>query len=59
MMFLQGPNSDVTYYLTGNNRSLEYFMVNPTTGEVTLKKPIVDTNIQQFTVRICKKSTKT
>lgn len=47
---LQGPNSDVSYEIVGDEQAQEYFAINSKSGAISLRKPLVDTNILAFNV---------
>ena len=38
---VQAPHNQVRYSLTGDSTALEYFMVDASTGHVSLKKSVV------------------
>ena len=40
-VFFQSPHNEVMYTLTGDSTAMEYFMVNPNTGHISLKKSVV------------------
>lgn len=44
-------NSDVSYSAPGTDEALEFFQINPNTGEVSVKRSLLDTTSKRFRVR--------
>jgi len=46
----QGPNSDVTYAITGSQEAQEYFQINRETGSIALSQSLTGTTLTRFEV---------
>lgn len=44
------PNNQFGYEITGQESAKEYFFINPTSGEISLAKPVLETNTSRYTV---------
>ena len=49
-LLLQGPNSEVTYSITGDEEAQEFFAIDPLEGTVVLRKSLVDVPTARYTV---------
>ena len=47
---IQGPNSAITYVLSGNEEAADYFEIGYESGEVRLSQSLVETTIEEFEV---------
>ena len=52
-MFFQGGIANVEYFATGTQRALQYFYLNPTTGDISARQSLqndASINNDQYTV---------
>ena len=47
---LQAPNNVPTYTLSGNSPAVQYFQVNPRTGDISLYRDLREDNATSYSV---------